>query len=239
MENKMDIRLINNSEASRQLGERRFLSAERVVSEWNKLIKEKRSQHSIAPIEISADLQIPYTADTLNEFSRDTGWYLIYDPGFSLINNRLIIGTDPSHPPCHREDNDWWLVEREQRWASKTESPGYYLVKMEGILTLDNAAKDWDWQDEQIKQMGKKLQRASTRVVVNAMVSCYLLNGEKHLDKYSFFGPEVDADWCLLVTGWDEHGINLGHWLRNDWGGYWGADLRVCLSYKYDIKCPS
>ena len=127
----MDIQPITDSEVLRQLGERRFLSAERVVSEWNRLIKEKRNQHSITPVEIPEDLQIPYTADTLNEFSRDTGWYLIYDPGFSLIDNRLITGTDPAHPPCHREDNDWWLAERAQRRIWQVLQPG---LKISGNL---------------------------------------------------------------------------------------------------------
>jgi hypothetical protein len=228
-------KLVTEALALGRLGERRFLAAERVVSAWNKVIQGRRTSHSIAPLEISSSQPVRYTEETLTKVVEDPAWCLYYDPGFSLRDNREIIGTDPSRQTCHRLDNDWWYREREDYWAKKREEPGYHLVRMEGVFQLSNPAQDWEWQEVQIKQMGELFQRAPTRVIVNACVSFFLLNNEKYFVNYSVFGPERDSDWCYIVANWDEFGINLGHWLNNDWGGYWGADLRVCLKRKPDL----
>jgi hypothetical protein len=226
--------VVTEAQALGILGERRFLSADRVVVAWNKLIGERRTDHSIPLLELSDSLPIRYTEETLSAIAEDQAWCLIYDPGFSLRDNRAILGTDPDHQPCHYRDNDWWLSEREDEWASEKDKPAYHLVRMEGLFPLDNPSKDWDWQEEQIHQMGEVFHRVPSRIIANACVSCFLLNNERHLEAYSNFGPEMDASYCFVVTGFNRAGLNLGHWLRNDWGGYFGWGLLVCLSRKFD-----
>ena len=50
----------------------------------------------------------------------------------SLRDNRLILGVNPECVPSHRQDNDWWLSQREDTWAAKKEEDSYCLVKMGG-----------------------------------------------------------------------------------------------------------
>jgi hypothetical protein len=228
-------KVATEAQASAILGEQRFLSADRVVMAWNKLIGERRTGHSIPLLEVSGRLPIRYTEETLNTVVEDPAWYLIYDPGFSLRYSRNILGTDPAHQPCHYRGNDWWLSEREDGWASEKDGPAYYLVSMKGLFPLDNPTKHWDWQEEQIHQMGDVFYRAPSRIIANACVSCLLLNNEWHLENYGSFGPEMDASYCFVVTGFNSTGLNFGHWIRNDWGGYFGWDLLVCLARKFDL----
>jgi len=225
---------VTEAQALSILGERRFLSAGRVAAAWNKMIKERRTEHAIPPIEPAAGLAIRYGEKTLKEVAEDTGWYLIYDPEFSLRDTQAILGTDTERQPCFRGDNDWWFAEREDYWAGVSAEPAYYLVRMEGLFSLDNPARDWDWQDEQIKQMGEAFERTPTRIVVNACISCFLLNNQRFLEATYNFGPEMDADYCFLVTNFEPRGLNLGHWLRNDWGGYWVSGLTTSVARKFD-----
>lgn len=230
-----DRQWVTEARALSILGKRRFLSADRVGESWNQVIGELRTGHSVPLLKFSGSQPVRYTEETLEEVAKDPAWCLFFDPGFSIRDNREIIGVDPARQPCHRLDNDWWYREREDYWAKTREEPGYHLVRMEGLFQITNPAQDWEWQELQIKQMGELFQRAPTRVIINACVSFFLLNNQKYFVDYSNFGPERDSDWCYMVTSWDELGINLGHWLANDWGGYWGADLRVCLFRKFDL----
>jgi hypothetical protein len=230
----MTEKTVTEAQAAAIFGERRFLSAEKVVRAWNKLIEEGRGGHAHKPIKVPDNVPIPYSEATLKELGADNRWYLIYDPGFSPRENREIVGTDPEKQPCHRADNDWWLAEREDFWAGAKEDPGYRLFTMEGLFPLDNAAKDWDWQDEQVKAMGEAYERASTRLIANACISCFLVNQERHFESTYNFGPEMDADYCFLVTNFEQQGLSIGHWLRNDWGGYWVSGLATCVARKPD-----
>jgi hypothetical protein len=228
--------LVTEAQALVILGEQRVLSADRVVATWNRLIKEQRTDHAILPLNLSATPSVWYTEETLKRIAKDPAWYLIYDPGFSLRENRAILGTDHDHQPCHLRDNDWWLAQREDSWATVKEEPAYHLVRMEGLFPLDNPAKDWDWQEAQIRQIGEAFVRAPTWLVVNACISCFLLNNVRYLETTYNFGPEMDADYCFLVTNFEQSGLNLGHWLRSDWGGYWVSGLMVCLARKFDVR---
>lgn len=216
-------------------GERRFLTADRVVAAWNKLIEERRTDHAIKTLKQPDDTPINYTEATLKAMADDPKWYLIYDPGFSLRENRAILGTDPTRQPCHRQDNDWWwMSEREESWAAAREKPAYHLVRMEGLFPLDNPAKDWDWQKKQIEEMGESYERTPTRIIVNAIVSCLLLNQERFFENTYNFGPEMDADYCFLVVHLEPIGLSLGHWLQNDWGGYFISGLETSIARKFD-----
>jgi hypothetical protein len=227
-------KLVTEAQSLVILGEQRVLSADRVVAAWNGLIKERRTDHAILPISLSGSPSVQYTEETLKIMAKDPAWCLIYDLGFSLRENLAILGRNNEHQPCHFRDNDWWLAQREDSWATVKEKPAYHLIRMEGLFPLDNPAKDWDWQESQIKEMGKAFKRASTRLMVNSCVSWFLLNNVRYLENTYHFGPEMDADYCFLVTNFEQSGLNLGHWLRNDWGGYWVSGLMVCLARKFD-----
>ena len=226
---------VTEAKALNILGEQRFLAAARVAAAWNILIGERRSEHTIPPIKLAGSPPIRYTEATLTAVSKDPGWYLIYEPGFTLKDNRAILGTDPTRSPSHREDNTWWFAQREEGWVNKKHDTGYYLIKMEGALTLDDASKDWRWQEKQIQQMGEAFQRAPTQIVLNSVVTCFLLNNQKYISKYNNFGPELDADYCYVTCVFDNAGLSLGHWVNNDWGGYWGSEIRVLLGRKPDF----
>ena len=100
-------KMVNEAQALSMLGEQRFFSADRVVGAWNKLINERRTEHSIAPIKLADSLPIRYTEETLKTVAKEHGWSLIYEPGIGLRDNHAILGTDPTHQPCHRKDNEW------------------------------------------------------------------------------------------------------------------------------------
>lgn len=226
--------MVTEAGALSVLGKQRFLSADRVARAWNKLIQERRTDHSIPLLQLTGRPPVRYTEEMLRTIAEDPAWCLIYDPGFSLRDNYDILGADPDHQPCHYRDNDWWLAEREDAWAMQKDDPAYYLIRTEGLFPLDNAAKNWDWQETQIQEMGEIFHRAPSRIVANACVSFFLLNNQRILEAYSNFGPEMDASWCFIVVGFDSVGLNLGHWIRNDWGGYWDYNLRVFLARKFD-----
>lgn len=226
--------MIKETQASRLFGEQRFLSADRVVSAWNGLIDEHRTDYTIPSLELSGSQPIRYRQDTLEEAVRDPAWHLIFDPGFSLRENRAILGTDPDHQPCHLLGNDWWLSPEDEGWANEKAEPAYHLIRMAGLFSLDNFSKNWDWQEDQIREMGTDFKRTPTRVLANAQVSCFLLNGKMQFQDTYVFGPELDSSYCFIVAFWDQSGLNIGHWMRNDWGGYWVSDLSVCLTREFD-----
>jgi hypothetical protein len=226
---------LTEAKALNILGEQRFLSADRVVGVWNKLIKEHRTEHNIPPLKLSGSPPIRYTGETLQALAKDSGWYLLYEPGIALKDSYAIIGTEPAPLPRFAKGNDWWFAQREEGWVNKKYDAGYYLVSMDGVLTLDDASKDWRWQEKQIKQIGDAFQRAPTQIMLNALVSCFLLNNQRYLSKYNNFGPEMDADYCYITLVFDDAGVSLGHWVDNDWGGYWGSEIRVLLSRKFDF----
>ena len=223
------------AEAIGILGERRFLAADKVVAAWNKLVGEHRTDRAVKPLKSPGSPVIKYSEAILEEMAADPGWYVIYDPGLSLRENRAILGTDPARQPCHRRDNDWWwLSQREEPWAAAREKPDYHLLRMEGLFPLDNAARDWDWQKKQIEEMGASYERTPTRIIVNAIVSCFLLNQERFFENTYNFGPEMDADYCFLVVHLEPIGLSLGHWLQNDWGGYFISGLETSVMRKFD-----
>lgn len=226
---------VSEAKALSILGEKRFLSADRVISIWNKLIKEPRTEHNIPPLKIAGSPPIRYAGETLQAVAKDPDWYLLYEPGIALKDSYAILGTEPAPQPRFAKGNEWWFAQREEEWVNKKYDAGYYLVRMEGVLTLDDASKDWRWQERQIKEMGEAFQRAPTQVVLNALVACFLLNNQRYLSKYNNFGPERDADYCYVTLVFDDAGVSLGHWVDNDWGGYWGSEIRILLSRKFDF----
>lgn len=228
--------MVSEAQALGIFGKQRFLAADRVTAAWNRIIEERRTAHAIPPLKPAGAPTVRYHEATLKKATEDSDWYLIYDPGFSLRENRAILGNNPDRLPGHLHDNDWWLAAREDGWANTKAEPGYYLIRMEGMFPCDNPARDWDWQEEQVRQMGDLFQRAPTYFIANGCISCFLLNNqEAHLEKYCHFGPEMDADYCFVATSFENNCLNLGHWLRNDWGGYWGYGLKVCLVRKFDF----
>jgi hypothetical protein len=226
---------VTEAQASRLFGEHRFLSADRVVSAWNGLIGERRTDDTVPPLELSGSQPIHYSQAILEEAARDPAWHLIFDPGFSLRENRAILGTDPDHQPCHLRGNDWWLSPQDEGWVNEKAEPAYHLIRMAGLFSLDNFAKDWDWQETQIQEMDAGFRRVPTRILADAQVSCFLLNGKTQFPDSYIFGPELDSSYCFIVAFWDRSGLNLGHWMRNDWGGYWVSDLCVCLTREFDV----
>lgn len=230
--NPFGVKLATRRQASQILGMTRFLHPGHVVPAWNRLISERRTDHSISSLKALDSLPIRYTEETLREVAQDRAWYLVYDPGFSLRDKRALLGTDRDHQPCHYPGNNWWLSQEEDKWAAARAEPAYHLVRMEGLFPCDEPQKNWDWQEEQIRQMGEMFYRAPSRVVGNACITCFLLNSQqRHLETCYHWGPEQSSDGYFVGVGhFDCRGFRVGHWYRDGWSGR----LRVCVARKFD-----
>jgi len=226
-------RFVNEARALGILGEQRFLSAERVVGAWNDLNKERRTGHSLPLLEVPTGVSIRYTEGVLREMAGDPGWYLVYDSGFSLRDNYAIVGRDINHQPCHHQGNGWCLSQKEDYWAATRGEPAYYLVKPKGLFPCDIPKKNWDWQEEQISQIGSRaFYRAPSRVVANHLVSCFLLNGgERHFKDCYHWGPEMNSAGRPVRLGFF---VREGLYLSSESRGNWGSHLCVCLVRKFD-----
>lgn len=201
--------LVTESDALELLGER-FFSAEQVVSVWNKIISEKRTGHKISSLETPSNLTIRYSLDTIREASKSPTWHLVYDPGLSLRDILVILGSNHEYQPKHFYGNNWWYLPEEiNLWTGEREEGNYYLIRMKPFLCNIN----WQEQEGVLHQEGK-ICRAASRLMVCAELTYFLIKEEYILPECDHWGPELlspDAK-IACASSVNEKGFVLYGW---------------------------
>lgn len=191
------------------LGER-FFSDRQVISVWNKIISEKRMGHKISPLETSSNLTIRYSLDTIREISKSPTWYLIYDPGLSLRDILVILGSNHEYQPKHFYGNNWWYLPEEiNLWTEKREEGNYYLIRMKSFL------HDINWQEQEgVLHREGKIYRATSRLIVWARLTYFLINKEYIFRGCNHWGPELTSPDSKIAcaSSVNEKGFALYGW---------------------------
>jgi len=207
--------------AIRILGERRVFSPEQVASALNPFRKRVGLPELVPP----QGVEIPYSDEVLKKHA-DGKWLLIYSYGLSLREQRQMVGVDPNHQPCVY-NNDWWLKQKEDSWATKGVKPGWYLVCLEGRY----GSQTWQSQEESIqKEWGQDYDRADEHLMGEAYLSAFLITRERPLGNFYHWGKSLGSDGSRVGVGRFDR---VGLYVDGYWGGGYDDYLRVCLLRKF------
>lgn len=220
--------LITESDVLELLGER-FLSARQVVSVWNKIISEKRTDHQILPLETPSNLTIRYSLDTIREANKSPTWHLVYNPGFSLRSIFTILGSNHKYQPKHLHGNNWWRLPKEiNLWTGEQEEANYYLIRIKPFLSNIT----WQEQEEALRG-GRKISRAPSRLIVCARLTYFLIKEEYIFPKCDHWGPELLSPdtKTACASSVNEKGFALYGWPC----GQSNQNLRVYIVRKFDF----
>ncbi len=205
----------------------RVISAQSVINSWNKVIKKKRTDHEFRPIKSPGKISVFYHKETIQPLLRERMWRLVYDPGFSLKEIRLIFGSSIKDQPCHYNENNWWLFDKGCGWTDEKKPPNYHLVRMR------NSFSNLTWSQQGLEKirMGKKFIRASHRFMISFNISYYLIHGVYPSDGCSHWGPKMNSeDQNINASCIDSKGFAIYRWNRN----CPSTDLGVCVVREHD-----
>jgi len=181
-------------------------------------------------IVVPGDIQIRYSEASLRESieanAKGEQWALGYYSGQNPRQMRQKIGTGST---CFY-NNDWWLANKEDFWATKTNiEPGYYLLNFNGKF----ADKNWDTQERLIGELGPVYKRCHEFVVSETVLSNYRIhNSERLLENWYHWGEEFDSDrYCVAVGYFDSSGF----YVNDDTPSYSNGILRVVVARKFDF----
>lgn len=202
------------------LGKDRVFSAEETVSAWNRIINEKRTEHDLGLIKINDEQTVvPYAesdiVSALEKKAQDGSWGLFYDLGFSVCQMRAILGDNRGFEPNYQFGNDWLFLPEDgvYGWPKETVEPAYFLISMRCFFA-DEAS--WFNQSHQIKKMGARFRRASTRLAVLMQTSYFLMRGNYLFEYFWHWGPETEEidkrkSACLSMVG--RSGVKFCNWI--------------------------
>jgi len=225
------VNFIAKDSAFKILGEKRFLSPERIISAWDGIIKQHRTDHNIKLLERPhRKLKIRFPEDVIKQtIKKDRSWYLVYDPGFSLRNIQAIFGSNHGHQPRQYPGNDWWFSSGNP-WTEKKEEPNYYFVKLETILS----GKSWKAQEEEILK-NKLFYRVPSRLIISIQISYFLLYGSYIAGHSHHWGPELDSHGKVgCVSNVGSNGFILYNWncdLPDE-----GEGIGVFIAHKFEVE---
>jgi len=174
-------RFLTRKEVLSILGFRRVLTEEQVVCCWNKVIKERRGNYS-RELESNKGTNVFYSEKSILEISKRKMWRLVFDPGFSLVQMRDILGKECGRNLRFCRENNWWL---ENPYVLKKRKPNYILIG----LSPRFCNLKWEEQEERIDS---SFYRASVSLALNTAVSFFLLRNSYFLDSFSHWGTEQD-----------------------------------------------
>jgi hypothetical protein len=179
---------------------------------------------------VPTDVQIRYSEASLREAiaanANGEQWTLVYYSGQNPRQMRDKIGVGSSS----FYDNDWWLKDKENFWATKTDiEPGYYLLNFKGQF----ADKTWDVQEELINKLGSAYERAHEFVVKEAVLSNFRINhGERLLENWYHWGKEIDSGRYRVDVGYfGSDGFFVGYGTPSSSNDL----LRVVVARKFDF----
>ena len=181
------------------------------------------------------ELPIRYSDETLRACADENregsaDWRLVYLRGHSLREEQKRVGVSQEHQPCFCNTN-WWvggLIGRWLRTVPEKFEPGYYLIEFNGRF----GQTTWRRQEEAIRALGPRFQRAHEAMVTEAALRIFEATGVRLLSWYYHWGRSVDFLSNRVYVG---H-FNVGGWSVG-YGPptYDGNDLlRVCLTRTFD-----
>jgi len=181
-------------------------------------------------ITVPQDIQIRYNEATLRESieanRNGEQWSLGYYSGQSIRQMRQKVGTG-GQPRFY--NNDWWLKDKEDFWATKTLEPGYYLLNYKGPF----ASKTWNDQESLTAGLGPMYERAHEFVVSETVISNFSVhNGERLLENWYHWCKETDSDGYRVYVGYfDSDGFAVAFYSP----GFSYGGLRVVVFRKFDF----
>ena len=180
-------------------------------------------------------IPIRYTEETFRRCADlnkqgSSDWRLVYVTGRSLREQRQIVGVDTNHQPCFF-NNDWWLKDQENDWATRNSESGYHLLDFKGRF----GRTSWQRQEEEIVKLAEEwnlpVKRADEHIISEAAISNYQINKERLLRTWYHWGYSLGFGrvrvfvGCFYQFGWC---VDRSH------PGFVGGDcLRVCLSLEF------
>ncbi|HBI97130.1 MAG: hypothetical protein US83_C0007G0030 [Candidatus Falkowbacteria bacterium GW2011_GWC2_38_22] len=200
-----------------------------LASENIKIISHKQVA-DIWGLVFPENVQIRYSEASLHESieanANGEQWALGYYSGQNPRQMRQEIGTGSRD----FYNNDWWLANKEDFWATKTNiEPGYYLLNFNGKF----ADKNYYTQERFIRELGPVYKRCHEFVVSETVLSNYrVCNKERLLERWCHWGEEIDSDRRrVTVGGFDSDGLRVG-------GEFCARSydiLRVVIARKFDF----
>lgn len=178
------------------LGESNVITADEAAKAWNCW---------------PPDIPVHYDEKTLLKCAEDNqqklaDWILIYINGFSLREQRRIIGVNRNTGPCF-EKSSWWLEKKESVWANEKVKSGYYLIDFK----LKFGGLNWAQQEEKIAELGKEFQRVHEAVIAEALFTIHYIFREKRLENDWHWGKNPDSIGHRIVIGhFDSDGLHIG-----------------------------
>lgn len=188
--------------ARKILGSNRVYAGAQVAKQWG--------------VALTTNLPIQYTEADLEEAVRENAagtadWRLVHVLGlWSLCELHVRCGVNSKSQLFFCKNNTWWLEASADKWASLKPMPGYYLLDFVGKWSFTS----WEKQEMQI---GSDFERANEVVLTEAVMSVFLLTGERLLETWYHWGP-------TLVS--DDNRVCVGLFRRDD-----GWNVNECPSY--------
>ncbi len=161
----------------------------------------------------------------------EADWRLVYVNGFSLREQRHLLGTDPKQQPCFDQSYTWLLSKERDVWAAVSRPAGYYLIDFHG--RFDSIS--WIDQELLIEQFGNdfSFERADETIVSEAVLTIFKVTGERLMENWRHWGRTLDHDRERVYVGEFDHAG--WHVFTCHPGEHTHGDLRVCLSRKFSF----
>ena len=199
--------IITDKWAIEVMGEDKVISATTVVEGWNRIIAEKRYSNRFQPMEVPKEIELKYSTETLESFLENPEWFLVYNTGVSLKSILVFLGSNSNREPCQYAGNDWWI---EHCWSDESDKANYYLLKITG----DCKNMEWKKQKQEIADMGEKLQRPPTCLMINLGIAYFLFKGVYLQETCYHWGPELElhSGRVRCASRFDKKGFALFNW---------------------------
>lgn len=204
------------------LGPNRVLTKRQVIECWNGLIEEERRDDLSLKLNPNRKTNLRYSEDTVNEFSKKRMWRLVFDPGFSFLKMKDILGEDCRQSPHFCRQNRGW---RENLYSSKKRRPGYVLIRSRPDFS------NLQWQ-EQEERTDINLYRASAALALNTILTFFITGRKSWLSGSDYWGTERDSEETRCAVGLRKRGCIFIYNFSVDCANPF---LGVCLVKQFDI----
>jgi hypothetical protein len=210
----------------------RNLAGLEVIRLWQEMIEEKRTdrQPSLQPFGLGSGFSLRYSEDTVKNVLGKAGWYLVYDPGFSIVEMAQIVGSDPQKPPCRDGNNNGWMLDSGSPWAKESQEPCCYLIGTPILCGLD-----FNSQEVAFCDLGEgRVERVPCRLAIVFGISHFLAFGDYGFGDCHHLGPEESNFGKMkanAVVAFGSKGFALYNFPR----GVANKGIGVCPVWKFDF----
>jgi hypothetical protein len=176
---------------------------------------------------------MPFSEDVLRECAeanaQGANWRLAYVTGYSLRQEREVMGWNREKQPCFDPDWTWWLENTQDTWATQSVESGYRLFD----FTKRFAPTLWSDQGAAIAKLGENFERAEEQAVTEVCFSNFLLSPHKErlMSNWYHWGRlQAALGDCVFVGDFDRNGFHVYY--------YWGGNPRDLLGLVLARKFP-